>query len=92
MNKPLPATFVATWLFWASYQPVEWMPKIFPLPPAGTRLFCVAILKAELEGLIDNQGNRMWEEEDQLTIGLLAAAAKQSLLRLIPLILPQGDE
>lgn len=92
MNKPFPATFVATWLFWTSYQPVEWMPKIFPLPPAGNRQFCIAMLKAKVEGLIGIQGNRIGWEEDKLTVGPIASAAKQSLLRPIPLILPEGDE
>lgn len=91
LNKPFPAAFVATWLFWTSFQPVEWMPKMFPLPPAGNRDFCIAMLKAKVEGLIGNQGDRIGWEEDKLTVGPLAAAAKQSLLCLIPLILPEGD-
>ncbi|KAG6362093.1 hypothetical protein INS49_010322 [Diaporthe citri] len=92
LNKPLPAAFVATWLFWANFQPVEWMPKMFPLHPAGNRDFCIAMLEAKFEGLIGNQGDRIGWEEDKLTVGPLASAAKQSLLRLIPLILPEGDD
>lgn len=68
------------------------MPKMFPLPPAGNRDFCIAMLKAKVEGLIGNQGDRIGWEEDKLTVGPLAAAAKQSLLCLIPLILPEGDD
>lgn len=64
----------------------------FPAAPLGNRDFCVAILKAKVEGLIGNQGNRIGWEEDKLTVGPLASAAKRSLLRLIPLILPEGDE
>ncbi|KAI7783175.1 uncharacterized protein LA080_012471 [Diaporthe eres] len=55
LNKPLPAAFVATWLFWTSFQPVEWMPKMFPLPPAGNRDFCIAMLKAKVEGLVGSE-------------------------------------
>lgn len=64
----------------------------FPAVPVGNRDFCAAILKAKVEGLIGNQGNRIRREEDKLTVGPPAAAAKQSLLRLITLILPEGDQ
>lgn len=63
-----------------------------PAVPVGNRDFCVAILKAEVEGLIGSQGNRIGWEEGKLTVDPLAAAAKQSLLRLMPLILPEGDQ
>lgn len=62
----------------------------FPAAPLGKRDFCVTILKAKVEGLIGNQCDRIGWEEDKLTVGPLAPAAKQSLLRLIPLILPEG--
>lgn len=71
---------------------MEWMPKVFLLPPAGNRHFCIAMLKAKVEGLIGNQGDRIGWEEDKLTVGPLTSAAKQSLLRLKPLILLEGDE
>lgn len=68
------------------------MPKMFPLPPAGNRDFCIAMLKAKVEGLIGSEGDRIGWEEDKLTVGPLVSAAKQSLLCLIPLILPEGDD
>lgn len=92
LNRPLQTTFVATWLFWTSFQPVEWMSKLFTLPSASNRDFYIAMLKAKVEGLIANQGDRIGWEEDKLTVGPLASAAKQSLLRLITLILPEGDD
>lgn len=71
---------------------MEWMPKMFPLPPTANRDFCIAMLKAKVEGLIGNEGDSIGWEEDKLTVGPLAFAAKQSLLRFIPLMLPEGDD
>lgn len=65
---------------------------MLPLHPAGSRDFCIAMLKAKVEGLIGYQGDRIGWDEDKLTVGPLASAAKQSLLRLIPLSLPEGDD
>lgn len=50
------------------------------------------MLKAKVEGLIGDIGDRIGWEEDNLTVGPRAFAAKQSLLCLIPLVLPEGDE
>lgn len=92
LNTVLPATFVAKWPCWTGFQPVELMPKMSPQPPAGNRDFCTSTLEAKVEDLIGSQGDRIGRDEDKLTVGLLASAAKQSLLRLIPLILPEGEE
>lgn len=92
LNKELPPTFVANWIFWTSFQPVEWMPKMFPIPPAATRDFCISMLKAKVEGLIGDIGESIGWAMDNQVVGPRAFAAKQSLLRLIPLILPaEGD-
>lgn len=61
---------------------------MFPLPPAATRDFCISMLKAKVEGLIGDLGDSIGWAIDKQTVGPRAAAAKQSLLRLIPLILP----
>lgn len=92
LNTVLPATFLVKWPYWTSFQPVRLMPKMFPQSPAGNRDFCIAMLKAKVEGLGGSQGDRIGREEDKLTVGPLASAAKQSLLRLIPLIHPEGHE
>lgn len=92
MNKPLPELFVAHMALLDELPACGMVAQDFPAVPVGNRDFCAAILKAKVEGLIGNQGNRIRREEDKLTVGPPAAAAKQSLLRLIPLILPEGDQ
>ncbi|KAF4441810.1 3-hydroxybutyryl- dehydratase [Fusarium albosuccineum] len=73
-------------------KPVEWMPKELPLPISATRDFWLATFKAKVETMIKNEGDIIGWPEDKETVGPRALAAKKSLLQLIPLILPEGDE
>ena len=62
---------------------------MLPIPVAPTCEFCVALFMSKIEATIKNIGNMIWWESDNVTVGPIAAAAKQSLLRLIPHIMPE---
>ena len=92
LNLVLPSQFVSNWLLWRTLQPVEWMPKKLPLPISATRDFWLATLKAKVEAMIKNEGDIIGWPGNKVTVGPKALAAKEFMLRLIPLILPEGDE
>lgn len=86
----LPLDFAALWLLERLF---EQKPKSLPIPVAPTREFCVALLKSKIEATIRNIGDMIGWEDDNKTVGPIATAAKQSLLRLIPYIVPRnGDQ
>ena len=64
----------------------------FPVPVAPTREFCVALFIPEIEATIGNIGDLISWEDDNASVGPIAAAAKQSLIRLIPHIIPLHDD
>ncbi|ERS97015.1 hypothetical protein HMPREF1624_06342 [Sporothrix schenckii ATCC 58251] len=84
-NFPLPLDFAA---FWLRERLFEQKPASLPRPIASTREFCVALFTAKVEATIKNLGDMIGWEDDNNVVGPVAAAAKQSLLRLIPHILP----
>ncbi|KAJ4307449.1 hypothetical protein N0V84_012723 [Fusarium piperis] len=88
-NFQLPLDFAAVWLRERLF---EQKPKSLPVPVAPTREFCVALFTAKIEATIGNIGDMIGWEEDNNTVGPIAAAAKQQLLHLIPHILPEGDQ
>lgn len=57
-------------------------------PITPTRDFCIALLKAKIEATITNLGDPIGWPTDNNVVGPFAAAAKQSLLRLVPFLLP----
>jgi len=65
---------------------------MLPIPVAPTREFCVALFMSKIEATIKNIGDMIGWEEDNATVGPIAAAAKQSLLRLIPHIMPADND
>ncbi|KAJ3487605.1 hypothetical protein NLG97_g6378 [Lecanicillium saksenae] len=69
----------------------EQKPSSLPIPVAPTREFCLTLLTAKINATIRNIGDMIGWESDNATVGPIAAAAKQSLLRLIPHILPADD-
>ncbi|KAF7197590.1 hypothetical protein HII31_01093 [Pseudocercospora fuligena] len=69
----------------------EQQPDAFPVPVAPTRDFCVAMFTSKVEATIRNIGDMIGWESDNNTVGPIAFAAKQSLLNLIPNILPEED-
>jgi len=65
---------------------------LLPIPVAPTREFCVALFMSKIEATIKNIGDMIGWESDNVTVGPIAAAAKQSLLRLIPHIMPADND
>ncbi|PUU77943.1 3-hydroxybutyryl-CoA dehydratase [Tuber borchii] len=88
-NFNLSLDFAATWLRERLF---EQKPKILPIPVAPTREFCVALFISKIEATIKNIGDMIGWESDNVTVGPIAAAAKQSLLRLIPHIIPADND
>jgi hypothetical protein len=83
--KP-PHAFVDKFL--AERVPCSFRPIHLSAPIAPTRDFCIALLKAKIEATIMNLGDIIgWPTENHV-VGPFAAAAKQSLLRLVPYLLP----
>ncbi|KAH9952260.1 3-hydroxybutyryl-CoA dehydratase [Lactifluus volemus] len=88
-NFILPLDFAAVWLRERLF---EQKPKSLPVPVAPTRQFCVALITSKIEATIGNIGDMIGWEDDNNTVGPIAAAAKQSLLRLIPHIMPTDND
>ncbi|KAL2060466.1 hypothetical protein VTL71DRAFT_9497 [Oculimacula yallundae] len=84
-NFNLPLDFSTLWLRERLF---EQKPKSFPVSVSSTREFCVALVASKIEATIGNIGDMIGWEDDNNTVGPIAAAAKQSLLRLIPYIFP----
>ena len=85
----LPLEFANTWLRERLF---EQKPASLPIPVAPTRQFCIALFTFKVEATIRNLGEMIGWESDQNVVGLIAAAAKQSLLRLIPHIMPVNTD
>ncbi|EPE06693.1 3-hydroxybutyryl- dehydratase [Ophiostoma piceae UAMH 11346] len=89
-NFATPLDFAADWLRERLF---EQKPSELPLPVAPTRDFCVSLFMSKIEATIRNVGDMIGWEDDGNVVGPEAAAAKQSLLRVIPFILPdKGDQ
>lgn len=87
-NFALPLDFAATWLRERLF---EQKPESLPVPVAPTRAFCVALFTAKVEATIRNLGDMIGWESDENTVGPAAMAAKESLLRFIPHMMPPAD-
>lgn len=81
----LPLELASTWLRERLF---EQKPASLPIPVAPTRQFCIALFKVKVQATIRNPGEMIGWESDHNVVGPIAAAAKQSLLRLIPHIMP----
>ncbi|TVY33320.1 hypothetical protein LOCC1_G008119 [Lachnellula occidentalis] len=77
---------------WLRERLFEQKPESIPVPVAPTREFCVALFTSKIEATIKNVGDMIGWESDNSVVGPIAAAAKQSLLRLIPNIMPAGGD
>ncbi|KDQ58297.1 hypothetical protein JAAARDRAFT_78600 [Jaapia argillacea MUCL 33604] len=88
-NFNLPLDFATLWLRERLF---EQKPERFPIPVAPTREFCIALFTSKIEATIRNIGDMIGWEDDNNTVGPIAAAAKQSMLRLIPHIMPSGQD
>ncbi|KAJ3483200.1 hypothetical protein NLG97_g7363 [Lecanicillium saksenae] len=85
-NFRLPLDFATHWF---SERLFEHKPAALPVAPAPTREFCLGLFTSKIEATIKNEGDMIGWEDDHETVGPVAAAAKQSLLRIIPHILPK---
>jgi hypothetical protein len=88
-NFNLPLEFAAVWFRERLF---EQKPKSLPIPVAPTREFCVALFMSKIEATIRKIGDMIGWESDDVTVSPIAAAAKQSLLRLIPHIMPTDSD
>ena len=66
----------------------EQRPKMLPHPVAPTREFCVGLFVSKIEATIGDIGDMIGWESDNEVVGAVAFAAKQSIIRAIPYILP----
>jgi hypothetical protein len=66
-------------------------PAKFAVPVAPTREFWMHVLATKIEATIGNPGDMIGCEDDEETVGPVASSAKQSLLSVLPLILPPED-
>lgn len=66
----------------------KFKPESFAVPVAPTREFWIHVLESKIEATIRNEGDMIGWEDDEETVGPIALAAKQSLLRAIPHIMP----
>jgi hypothetical protein len=87
-NFSLPLDFAAVWLCERLF---EQKPESLPIPVAPALEFVAALFTAKIEATIRNIGDMIGWESDNNTVGPIALAAKQSLLRLVPHILPVED-
>ncbi|KAL8380947.1 hypothetical protein RB595_005308 [Gaeumannomyces hyphopodioides] len=67
-------------------------PESTPVAVAPTREYGVARFTAEIEAIIGNVGDIIGREDGGHTVSPTIAAAKQSLLRLVPHIMPEGSD
>ena len=66
-------------------------PPKLTAPVAPTRVFWMHVLATKIEATIGNPGDMIGWEDDEETVGPAASSAKQSLLRVVPSILPPED-
>lgn len=85
----LPMDFAARWLRERLFAQ---RPDSFPIPVAPTRDFTHALLTSKIEATIKNVGDMIGWEDDNEVVGPIAAAAKRSMLHLLPHILPVGSD
>ncbi|KAK4225993.1 hypothetical protein QBC38DRAFT_481553 [Podospora fimiseda] len=66
----------------------KFKPNSLSMPVAPTRKFWMYLLESKIKATIQNEGDMIGWEDDNETVGPIALAAKESLLRAIPYILP----
>ncbi|KAK3987618.1 hypothetical protein QBC44DRAFT_270819 [Cladorrhinum sp. PSN332] len=66
----------------------KFKPDSLSMPVAPAREFWMYVLESKIKATIQNEGDMIGWEDDNETVGPVALAAKQSLLRAIPYILP----
>jgi len=81
----VPLNFASEWFLPRLF---EQKPKTLPMSVAPTREFCLSLFTSKIEATIKNVGDMIGWEDDHQKVGPVAAAAKQSLLKLVPFIVP----
>ncbi|KAI0436238.1 3-hydroxybutyryl-CoA dehydratase [Xylaria telfairii] len=81
----LPLDFATKYLHDRTF---KFMPDSLSMPVAPTREFFMHVLEEKIRATIRNQGDMIGWEDDEETVGPIALAAKESLLRAIPHITP----
>ncbi|OQD72824.1 hypothetical protein PENDEC_c019G05696 [Penicillium decumbens] len=66
----------------------KFMPESLYLPVAPTREFWMHVMESKINATIRNEGDMIGWEDDNETVGPVALAAKGSLLRAIPHLMP----
>ncbi|KAF2235559.1 hypothetical protein EV356DRAFT_523083 [Viridothelium virens] len=84
-NFTPPLEFAAKWFLARLF---DQKPESLPVPVAPTRHFCIELFVSKIHATIKSVGDMIGWEDDHQVVGPVAAAAKQSLLRLIPHIMP----
>lgn len=88
-NFNLPLDFAAVWLRERLFQrSSELWSKPLHIPVAPTRECCIALFKSKINAIVRNEGDIIANTDDNFTVGPITASAKNSLLRLLPYILP----
>lgn len=85
----LPLDFASLWILLQHFQQKH---SELAVPVASTRDFCLELFRSKIEATIRNPGEMIGWEDDNEVVGPKASAAKESLLRLIPHILPAENE
>lgn len=67
----------------------KFKPDAFSIAPAPTRAFWRHVLESKIEATIGKEGDMIGWEDDEETVGPVALAAKDSLLRAVPVIMPE---
>jgi len=80
-----PSEFAAQYLHSRIF---DFKPDAFTLPVAPTREFWIHVMESKVEATIKNEGDMIGWEDDEEIVEPVALAAKQSLLKAIPHLLP----
>ncbi|KAF2496828.1 3-hydroxybutyryl-CoA dehydratase [Lophium mytilinum] len=84
-----PLEFSSAWLLDRLLEP---KPTSFSTPVAPTRESCIHLFESKIQATIKDLGDAIGWPSDNHTVGPKALAAKQSLLRLLPRIMPTGRD
>lgn len=68
----------------------DFKPESFAVPISPTREFWIDVLESKIKATIRNEGDMIGWEDDGEMVGPIALAAKQSLLRAIPHMMPRN--
>ncbi|KAH7405682.1 3-hydroxybutyryl-CoA dehydratase [Phaeosphaeria sp. MPI-PUGE-AT-0046c] len=88
-NFPLPPSFTTSHLHSRLF---DFKPDAFTVPITPTRAFWLHVMTSKIEATVRNEDDPIGWEDDNETVGPVALAAKHTLLRALPYLLPHGNE